>query len=99
MHWARSHLPCKITPPSHPAPDLSLAGTDLLGITPQTFPAGNQLLPVLDSQSVTAYPRFSFLAWIIIFITGPGLPEENISLGHIPRDLVNLSPADAQIFI
>lgn len=84
--------------PSHPAPNSSLAGVDLLGITPQ-----NQSPPVLDRQSVTAYPRFSFLVWIIIFffffLTGAGLPEENISLGPIPRDLVNSSPADAQIFI
>lgn len=48
--------------PSHPAPNSSLADMDLLGITPQ-----NQFPPVLDRQSVTAYPRFSFLVWIIIF--------------------------------
>lgn len=43
--------------------------------------------------------RVFFLARIIIIITGAGLPEKYMSLSHIPRDLVNSSPADAHIFI
>lgn len=59
---------------------------------PPTFPQ------LVDVQSEIAYHTF-FQAQIIIIVPGAVLPGENMTLGHIPTDLVNSSPADAHIFI
>lgn len=47
-----------------------------------------------------AIPFTTFLlAQLIPIAAGAGLPEEKTSLGQIPADLVNSSPADARLFI
>ena len=85
-------------------PDLSLADTDLVGIALLVELPSREPISPRDSLGAghtvrNCLSQVFFLAWIIILVTGAGLPEENMSLGHIPRDLVNSSPADAHIFI
>lgn len=40
-----------------------------------------ETIPSSAGQTLTAYPRFSFLVWIIIFLTGARLPEEKHIFG------------------
>lgn len=96
--WVCSHLPCKVK-----------------ALVPLSFPICPwQTWIQWALEQGTSFPWDSldagrmvrsclshcfFLAWIIIIITAAGLPEENMSLGPIPSDLVNSSPADVHIFI
>ena len=85
-------------------PHFSLAYTDPMGIALLAGLPSRE--PVCSWGSLGAgrmvrncLSQFFFLARIVVIITGAGLSEENMSLGHIPRDLVNSSPADTHIFI